>query len=39
MEQLNEADEQIMEYKRRLEVMERENSKLREEMRAQIEDF
>lgn len=33
MEQLNEADGQILEYKRRLDAMERENAKLREEMR------
>ena len=39
MEQLNEADGQILEYKRRLDVMERENGKLREEMRQQIDDF
>ena len=39
MEQLNDADGQILEYKRRLEAMERENSKLREEMRSHIDDF
>lgn len=39
MNQLNEADDQVHEYKRRLEVMERENSKLREEMRQNIDDY
>jgi predicted nuclease with TOPRIM domain len=33
MQQLSEADGQVSELKRRLEVMERENSKLRDEMR------
>jgi hypothetical protein len=37
--QLNDSDDQVHEYRRRLEVMERENSKLREEMRQNIDDF
>ncbi len=33
MQQLAEADEQVLELKHRLDIMERENSNLRDEMR------
>lgn len=39
MEQLSEADAEVHELKRLLEVMERENAKLREEMRANVEGY
>lgn len=39
IQQLNDADGQILDYKRRLELIERENLKLREDIRNQQDEF
>ena len=39
IQQLNEADGQMVEYKRRFEALERENAKIREDLRIQQDDF